>query len=194
MKWSESIPFHRPLLDVRVLAQSPSQDWTEHLREREQAAYERGRREGEDSLREQLVSQRNEIGGALNSVLESLRKVVPQLVHETESALIQLALESAQKIVAGLPITAKMVDAVVREALRQVEDTAEVTIQLHPDDLALLRKQKAKILDGAEGSAPLRFAGSAEVTRGGCLVQTRFGIIDARRETKFQQLHGAATA
>jgi flagellar assembly protein FliH len=194
MKWSESIPFNRPLHDVRVLAHPPSQDWSEHLREREQAAYERGRREGEDSLREQLIGQRNEIGSVLNSVLESLRNALPQLVQETESALIQLALESAQKIVAGLPINAKMVDAVVREALRQVEDTAEVTIQLHPDDLALLRKQKAKILSGAPDSGPLRFVASAEVTRGGCLVQTRFGIVDARRETKLEQLQGATAA
>jgi flagellar biosynthesis/type III secretory pathway protein FliH len=29
---------------------------------------------------------------------------------------------------------------------------------------------------------------TAEVTRGGCFVQTRFGIIDARRETKMNQL------
>jgi flagellar assembly protein FliH len=194
MKWSEPISFNRPLHDVRMLANSPSQDWSEHLREREQAAYERGRHEGEDSLRKQLIDQRNELGGALTSVIESLRKVVPQLVQETESALIQLALESAQKIVAGLPITAKMVDAVVREALQQVEDTGEVTVQLHPDDLALLRKQKTKTLDSAPESGPLRFVSSAEVTRGGCLVQTRFGIIDARRETKFEQLQEAAAA
>ncbi|HEX4266101.1 MAG TPA: FliH/SctL family protein [Verrucomicrobiae bacterium] len=194
MKWSESIPFNQPLHDVRVLANSPSQDWTEHLREREQAAYERGRHEGEDSLRQQLIDQRNEMGGALNNVIESLRKAVPQLVQESESALIQIALESAQKVVAGLPITAKMVDAVVREALQQVEDTGEVTIQLHPDDLALLRKQKTKTLESAPESGPLRFVGSAEVTRGGCLVQTRFGIIDARRETKFEQLQEAAAA
>ncbi|HWD93805.1 MAG TPA: FliH/SctL family protein [Verrucomicrobiae bacterium] len=194
MKWSEPIPLNRPLRDVRVLQHSPAQDWNEHLREREQAAYERGRREGEDSLREQLVIQRNEIGGALNGVLESLSNAVPRVVHEAESALIELALESARKFVAGLPINAKMIDAVVREALKQVEGTAEVVIQLHPDDLALLRKQKAKILAGTPDSGPLRFVGSEEVSRGGCLAQTRFGIIDARRETKLEQLREAVAA
>lgn len=193
MKWSDSIPLTRPLQDVRVLTQLPSQTWGEHLQEREQAAYERGRRDGENSLREQLIGQRNEIGGALSSVVESLRNTIPQLIQETETALIQLTLESAQKIVAGLPINAKMVDAVVREALRQVEDTAEVTIQLHADDLALLQKHKSEILDGAPGSGPLRFVGSSEVSRGGCLVQTRFGVIDARRETKMDQLQEAAS-
>jgi flagellar assembly protein FliH len=145
-------------------------------------------------LREQLVNQRNEIGGALNGVLESLRNAMPQVVAETETALIELALESAKKMVAGLPINAKMIDAVVREALKQVEDTGEVAVQLHPDDLALLRKQKAKILEGTADSGPLRFVSSEEVSRGGCLVQTRFGIIDARRETKLEQLRGAAAA
>lgn len=193
MKWSESIPLTQPLHDVRVLTQSPAQAWGEHLREREQAAFERGRREGENSLREQLIGQRNEFGGVLNGVIESLRNAVPQLIQETESALIQLTLESAQKIVAGLPINSEMVDAVVREALRQVEDSAEVTIQLHPEDLALLQKHHSEILNGIPGSGPLRFVASSEVTRGGCLVQTRFGVIDARRETKADQLREAAS-
>jgi flagellar assembly protein FliH len=194
MKWFESIPLDQPLRDVRVLTHSPSQDWNDHLREREKAAYEKGHREGEDSVSQQLILQRNEMGTLLNGVVESLRNAVPQLVLEAESALIQLALESAQKIVAGLPVNSEMVDAVVREALRQVEDTAEVTVQLNPDDLALLQKHNAPILSGAPGSGPLRFVGSAEVTRGGCLVQTRFGIIDARRETKLDQLREALAA
>jgi len=194
MKWSEPIRLNRPLRDVRLLTHTPPQKWDEHLREREQAAYERGRHEGEASLREQLINQRNEMGAVLNGVLESLRNALPQVIHETESALIELALESARKMVAGTAISEEMIDAVVREALKQVEDTGEVIVQLHPDDLALLRKQKAKILEGAPDCGPLRFVGSEEVSRGGCLVQTRFGIIDARRETKLEQLRGAATA
>ena len=107
MKWFESIAFNRPLHDVRLLTQSPSQDWNEHLREREKAAYDRGHSEGENALREQLISQRNEMGSMVNGVIESLRNALPQLVQQSESALIQLALESAQKIVAGMPITVK---------------------------------------------------------------------------------------
>jgi flagellar assembly protein FliH len=194
MKWFESIPFNRPLHDVRVLTQSPLQDWSEHIAEREKAAYEKGLHEGESALNEQLVRQRNEIGILLNGLVDSLRNSVPQVVHEAESAMIQLALESAQKVVAGLPIPVETVEAVVREALREVEDTAEITIRVHPEDLALLQKHSAAILNGLPGAGPLRFLASAEVTRGGCLVQTRFGVIDARRETKFDQLHETIAA
>jgi len=191
MNSSEPIALTRVLRDVRLLAQAPAQDWQEHLREREQAAYERGRRDGERALSEQLLRQRNEIAELQQGVLESLRRIVGPVGEEAESALIQLALESAQKIVAGLPISLALVENVVREALRQVEDTAEIVIQLHPEDLALMRKHNSSLLNGLPETGPLRFSGSAEVSRGGCLVQTRFGLVDARRETKIEQLRGA---
>jgi len=195
MKFSESIPFISALSDVRLVKPAPARSTAvDDAAELEKAAYERGRRDGEIALREQLIAQRNEMAALLNGVIGSLQKTVPQLVHETESALIQLALESAQKIVAGMPVNPKLVESIVREALQQVEDTAEVVIQLHPDDLALLQKHKSDVLKPPPNSKPLQFSSSADVTRGGCLLRTRFGIIDARRETKFDQLREALAA
>ena len=194
VKWSDTIPFRRPLRDVRLLTQTPAQDWHEHLREREQTAYERGQRDGERALSEQLLQQRHEMSELQRGVLESLRGVVPQVMSAAQTALIHLALESAEKIVAGLPISPELVEAVVREALHQVEETAEIAIQLNPEDLALLRKHNSPILNGVPEAGPLRFTSSADVTRGGCLVQTRFGLIDARRETKMEQLRQSLTA
>jgi flagellar biosynthesis/type III secretory pathway protein FliH len=57
----------------------------------------------------------------------------------------------------------------------------------------LLRKNTAPILKGIPDAGPLRFISATEVTRGGCLVQTRFGLIDARRETKLAQLKQSLT-
>jgi flagellar assembly protein FliH len=196
MKFSEPISFTSAFADVRLVkpAPAPAAVAVDDSAEREKAAYERGRHEGEITLREQLIAQRNEMAALLNGVIDSLQKTVPQLVQETESALIQLALESAQKIIAGMPVNPKLVESVVREALRQVEDTADVVIQLHPDDLALLQKHKSSVLKPPPNSQPLQFSSSAEVTRGGCLLRTRFGVIDARRETKFDQLREAIAA
>lgn len=194
VKWSDTIPFRRPLRDARLLLQVPAQDWREHVQERELTAYQRGQQDGERSLSEQLLEQRNEMSELQRGVVESLRGSLPQILVEAQSALIKLALESAQKVIAGLPINPEIVEAVVREALRQVEETAEITIQLNPEDLALLRKHQSPILQGVPDAGPLRFISSAEVTRGGCLVQTRFGLIDARRETKLSQLRQALAA
>ncbi len=194
MKWSDTIPFRRPLRDARLLTGAPSQEWQELLKQRESAAYERGQEDAERALSAQLMQQRTEMAELQQGVVEALRNALPQVVLEAQTALVQLALVAAEKLVAGLPISPELVEAVIREALQQVEDSAEIVIQLNPDDLALLRKNNTPILKGLPDSGPLRFISAAEVTRGGCLVQTRFGLLDARRETKLAQLKQSLTA
>lgn len=194
MKWSETIALAEPLQDVRLNTPLAEDDEAARIHAAEQAAYERGHRDGEKHLGEQLLQQRKELLELQQGVLEALRRAVPEVIQQTEATLIQIALESAQKIVAGIPITVELVEAVVREAVAQTKETSEITVQLHPEDLALLRKHPSPILEGLPEAGPLRFIGSSEITRGGCLVQTRFGLLDARRETKVEQLRESLTA
>lgn len=193
MPWSETIRFDRPLHDVRCLAGAPPPDWPAVLERELRQAYERGRVEGERALSEQLIRQRNELAELQRGVLDALRRAVPQVLQQAESLLVPLGLEAARRIVAELPITAELVEHVVRETLQQAEDTAEITVRLHPEDLALLRQYGSELFQGFPGLGPLKFVASTDVDRGGCIVQTRFGVIDARRETKLQQLHQTLT-
>lgn len=193
MPWSETIRFDRPLRDVQCLAGTPPPDWPALLEQQLRQAHERGRLEGERALSEQLIHQRNELAELQRGVLDALRRAVPQVLQQAESLLIPLALEAARRVVAELPITPELVERVVRETLQQAEDTAEITVRLHPDDLALLRQYGSELLQGLPGLGPLKFVASTDVGRGGCIVQTRFGLIDARRETKLEQLHQTLT-
>jgi flagellar assembly protein FliH len=188
MKSFETLTLSEPLRDVRWATPPREADSDLCRRAAEQAAYERGRADGEKHLGEQLLRQRNELLELHRGVVESLRRAVPDIMAQTENALIQIALECAKKIVADLPITPELVEAVVREAVAQARDTAEILIQLHPDDLALLRAHQSPILQGLPNAGPLQFIASPEVGRGGCRVQTRFGLLDARRETKWEEL------
>ena len=194
MKWSETITLIKPLRDVRACALPVESDSDRRVHAAEQAAYERGRLDGEKNLGEQMLQQRNELLELHQGVIESLRRAVPEVIQQTETTLMQIALECAKKIVAGIPISPELVEAVVREAVTQTKETAEVMVQLHPDDLALLRKNQSPILLGLSEAGPLKFIGSSEISRGGCLVQTRFGLLDARRETKIEPLRESISA
>ncbi len=188
--WSETLKFPKPLRDVRLANPAADSLSTEAppLAGQLKASYEQGRIDGEKALSEQLLKQRNDLHELMNGLMESLRRAVPQVVRETENLMVSLSLEVAQKLVAEIPISVPMVEAVVRDALAQVEGTAKFTVRLHPADLELLQRNDSPILASAEGGNEFRFLGSPEVTRGGCLVQTHFGTIDARRETKFDLL------
>ena len=181
----ETVKCSAPLREVK-LARSGDR---ETLRQQDlQASYERGRLEGERALSEQLVRQRAEVMELQTGVLASLREAVPQVTRDCERALVTLALEAAQRLVCGLAISAEMIEASVKEACAEVEDTAEFTVQLHVEDLTLLQRTNSPLLLPQGGNERIHFQTSAQVTRGGCVVQTRFGVIDARRETRFEVL------
>jgi flagellar assembly protein FliH len=157
-------------------------------------SYERGRRDGENSLSEALLRQRAELHEAMEGALKALRQAVPQVVRDTENTLVSFALSVAQKLVSDLPISVNMVEAAVRDAVAQVEGAAHFTIRLHPGDMELLQKAQSPLLNALDDGREFRFLSSPEVTRGGCLVQTQFGTVDARRETKFDLLKAALVA
>jgi flagellar assembly protein FliH len=194
MKSYKAITFTTPLRDVCLAATSSRVETETRLREAEDAAYERGRRDGEKALSEQLLQQRSEILELQQGVFNSIRTAVPKLVQEAETVLIDLAMEAARKVVANIPISPEIVEAVTREAIGQIEDKTAITIHLHPDDLALLRKHQSPILQGLPETGPLKFIGASDVSRGGCVIHTRFGLLDARRETKVEQLRKSLTA
>ena len=111
-----------------------------------------------------------------------------------EEALIELAMETAKRLVAGLEVSVPMVEAAVREALGEAEKTGRITVMLHPEDLALIEQTRSPIMQEQVGGEAIRFQASATVGRGGCIVQTDFGSLDARRDTKFEMLKQAVRA
>jgi flagellar biosynthesis/type III secretory pathway protein FliH len=57
---------------------------------------------------------------------------------------------------------------------------------LNPADLELLRQVNSPLLLPHHDAAGMRFQAGADIDRGGCRVQTRFGVLDARREVKIE--------
>jgi flagellar assembly protein FliH len=183
-----SITLPHLVREVRVAPPTRPED------DREQAAYERGRMDGEKALNLKLVQQRNELLELQQGVLKSLQLALPQVVRDCEQALTALALEVAQKLVSGLPISADMIAAAVQEALGEVEEATDYHIYLHPEDLELLQQVNSNLLASNVNNARMHFHRAPEVSRGGCLVKTRFGVIDGQRETKLELLQKSLLA
>ena len=188
MPLRESIQLSSPLRDARALFAAFAPTMSPHTAATEQAAYERGRQEGEKALSEQLMRQRGELIELQNGVLKSLNESASKVANECEGAMVALALEIAGKLVADMPISSEMVEAAVREALASVEQNSKLTVLLNPMDYELLQTANAPVLLTDIGGEKMKFQSSPQVTRGGCMVNTNFGVVDARRETKLDAL------
>jgi flagellar assembly protein FliH len=187
--WPDTIRLSQPLQNVAVVANWPA-EMEKRVQERERAANERGRAEAQKLFGEQLIRQRGELLALQNGILGALKDSIPGVVRDCENHLATLALEVARKIVDGLPISAEMVEAAISNAMRQVEESAHYSIFVNPEDLKVLQENSSEILGGND-SRQIKVTPSNDVTRGGCIVETPFGRVDARRETKFDLLKNA---
>ena len=195
------------LKDVRISSESSPFRCVEivtkeDLQITEQTAYARGKQEAESNLQQQLdlmkseyaTKKDKELADFCENIRSDLGNQVPKILESLEKHVINLAADIATKIVADLPIDKTLVESVVKDALTKAEKDAEIVVLLHPEDLKLLTQGDSEFLKDSHGGNKVLFKPSSDVTRGGCLLDTHYGLVDARRETKAKLLKKAVTA
>ncbi|MDX1952347.1 MAG: FliH/SctL family protein [Verrucomicrobiota bacterium] len=186
----ETIKFHQPLKAARVTG-SWNLEVENRIKSRESASYQKGMQDGQRSLGEQLLAQRSDLIQLQSGILGSLKNAVPQVAKQCEEHLITLTVQLVERIVGAAAVSQESIASAVRDALAQVEEATSYTILLHPEDLTLLEHSTDSLLPRAGSSEQIAFKTDATISRGGCVVETPFGIIDARRETKLELLKSA---
>jgi flagellar assembly protein FliH len=153
-------------------------------------AVQEGRAEGVQLGRETAAAELAPAVSALEQVLDEARALRDATVDGAEARAVQLALAIAEKVVAGaLEVAPERVADVARGALRGLLDGDRIVVCVHPDDVELVR---AAGLGSSE--ARVEVHGERRVGRGGALVRTSVGEIDARIERKLEAVHALFAA
>jgi flagellar assembly protein FliH len=141
---------------------------------------------------EGLAAGRAEAMEALAPAVAALEQAVVA-VHEErleaaerlEANAVDLALFLAEKVLGGaLAVEPERVVEAVRGALRGLVERERITILVHPDDLELVRESMDELRTTLGGIEHCEVQAERRVSRGGCIVRTPDGDIDARVETK----------
>ncbi|HHT9126580.1 MAG TPA: FliH/SctL family protein [Candidatus Brocadiia bacterium] len=105
--------------------------------------------------------------------------------QKSETEIIKLVLAIAQKVV-GCEIANNnyLIEKVVAEAILQAERQKIVSIRLNPADVTGLKE--AKIM--ANSDSTFEIVADQKISPGGCIVETDFGCIDARLETRMNEI------
>lgn len=161
---------------------------------REQARMEgmaEGRREG-------LAAARAELEPAAAALAEAgagAAALSAELAVRLEGEAVELAVRLAEKIAAcALDVRPERIVEVVRGALRPLVERERVVVQIHPDDLALVREAAGDLVDSLGGIQHFDVQGERRVTRGGAVVRTPEGEVDARLETKLERAREVVAA
>ena len=150
---------------------------------------EEGLSQGAEEGKAQGLAQAREAVVRAQEVLSAALGYEDELQRQLELELAKLALAIARKVVGQLAEEkAELVCIVAKRALERVRGASQVTIRVNWQDLELLQSQRASLLAAADGIRAVKIAEDPRVKRGGCLIETNLGTIDARIETQLAEL------
>ncbi|MCK5706636.1 MAG: hypothetical protein KAI43_03200 [Candidatus Aureabacteria bacterium] len=150
--------------------------------------FEKGTLEGAKKVEDQLKEEINTVAQAFNNAITEIETGKKKLVEELEPQIVDLALKAAETVI-GREIEEKSADLekIIKPILAKVPDATRIIIRINPDDLNQMREFSNDLV--AEGGIEsLEIVGDINVSRGGCVIDTDVGIIDASIETRVEQM------
>jgi len=192
MAFAKLIAFDRPLSGA-VLPGSPGRLCDEaELAEKVQEAYRRGVDDARGAADQQMVEFRADVERLSDGVLRKLAEMEPALTAQLRDSLPGLAMEIARRLLAGFEPPPEVIARFCHEALSQIFPEQEgLELSLAPRDADQLKQLNPDWLQRYPG---LRVRADASLEAGDCLVRSRFGLTDGRRQTKLAALENSLTA
>jgi flagellar assembly protein FliH len=167
---------------------SPTPESAERLNAVERDAFAKGYAEGERSG-ELAAAKRNEaMLRRLVATVEEIASVRAGMMRKTERELVRLAVAMAERIVRReVDADAELLAGMARGAIDRLGQDVAATIHLNPEDYeAMMKARQGAPVDGAVQLIP-----DPQIGRGGCLVKSAFGTVDAGIDTQVREMSHA---
>ena len=189
MAYAKLIPFDRALVGAAIPGH-PGRFYSEsELAARDEASYRRGVDDARNLADQQMVEFRADIEQLGDGVFKKLSTLEPALVLQLRDALPALANDIARRLLAGYEPPAEVVSRICEEALSEIFPEREnLELIISARDAALLEKIKPDWLSRYPG---LRITSDRTFSPGDCQVRSRFGLTDARMQTKLTALQNS---
>ena len=147
--------------------------------------YEQGSSEGYEKGKaevERLIER-------MHKVLEAVMQRREEILQDTESQIVELVILMARKVIKILSENQKnVIMANTVAALRKVKTRGNVTLRVNIEDVKLTTAHADEFIQHVENVQGITVQEDSSVEKGGCIVETDFGAIDARISSQLTEL------
>jgi flagellar biosynthesis/type III secretory pathway protein FliH len=159
------------------------------------ALREQARAEGFAAGHAEAVAALEPALAALSAAAEGAAAQTAETAEALERRAVELGLALAAKVLAGtLEVEPERVVESVRGALRGIVERERIIVLVNPDDLELVREAMDEVRASLGGIEHCEVQAERRVGRGGCVVRTPVGDVDARIETKLERAREVVAA
>ena len=150
-----------------------------------QEGFDQGSSEGYDKGKaevERLIER-------MHKVLEAVMQRREEILQDTETQIVELVILMARKVIKILSENQKnVIMANTVAALRKVKTRGNVTLRVNIEDVKLTTAHAEEFIQHVENVQGITVQEDSAVEKGGCIVETDFGAIDARISSQLTEL------
>lgn len=160
----------------------------ERLKKITDESYRKGFAEG-------IELQKKETSNAIEAVAAMAKKIPlirQDIIEKSEEQILKLAIAIAEKILNQEVATRKeIILDVLKGALKNVSETEGMKIRLNPLDFRYMMEVKKDFLQSFDGVRNIIFEEDSSIRRGGAVIETMFGEVDARLDSQLKEIKTA---
>lgn len=154
----------------------------------ERQAFLKGYSQGEKAGGDAVMARTGAMVQQLTESFEALATLRTEVLRRSEQQTVQLALSIAQRLIQReVSLDRTILVVMAHAALDRLAECVSATIRLHPDDYAAV----AASLPQHDPNGHVQVVPDTTVHRGGCVVQSDFGLMDVSHQAQLDELSRA---
>jgi flagellar assembly protein FliH len=180
-------------VEAKALEDEVEQRTLDKLRDVQESAYQEayalGLEEGRKEAFQKTSTEIDENLAQLSQMMQVLEKMKAELLRFNEVHLVKLVLHIATKIAHHeAQVNNDILVSIMKKAIETAQIEEEITVQVSPSQFDFLEKLKKETGRQFEFLKKVKLAPNDTVTVGGCIIETNYGVVDARLEERISKL------
>lgn len=182
--------------DIMAEAQEEAQDIRLKAKEEaevlKQQALDNGYQSGWNKVMQETQQQIEQASQQSKDLLEEANRERLRILGSCESIMVRLSMDIAQKIVEKeITLNPDIIIKLVKNIREFMKSAEAVKVLVSPEDFETLVAEFAESDFTPGDNSQLHIMADKSISRGGCMVETDLGSVDARLETRVSTLENA---
>ncbi|MFA4873730.1 MAG: FliH/SctL family protein [bacterium] len=188
---------HRRVTDAshearRILDEAEAE--ASRIREEARQVLADGEIKKQEAIKQGYASGESKGLGQVTEKLMHVERLREEFYQRAEPDIIELVLSIAEKVIGKIVAeNPGMTRSVVHQALESALGD-RIVVKLNPEDFRMIMEGDHEFRDLIDRTRRLSFREDESISKGGCVVETEVGTIDAQLETQLAAIRKALTA
>jgi len=123
----------------------------------------------------------------LTQTIHDAKTQYGRMLNNSEQEMLKLSLKIAERIIGRcVEVEPHMMLEIIHKAIESLKYQKEIRIRVNPEDLGYPKDNKMELYTMLGESKEIEIVEDLLVGRGGCIIDTEIGTIDARLETQLR--------